>query len=222
MLLGAAFGALILLGFRRTRFPIRPPPPRAGRTCPPRSGATGRSRDRRGLEFCALIWAPEFLERVAGLPRATAAASAGAFSLAMLLGRPAPRPRRRFAAQRLFLGAFLLTLLGFAVYWGSGPQLATVAGLFILGLGVAPLYPLSLGFAIGVAGARRRRERPRHAGRRAGDPLDTRFAWRLGRRGGAALGSPHSPGLVVAALLSLGIARALERRSLACRGGQEA
>ena len=156
VLLGAAFGILILARFRRTTLPD-----------PPQAAAVGGAGLPAAywaywaliaavvaIEFCVLIWAPEFLERVAGLPRAWAAGSAAAFSLAMLLGRvAASRIVRLVPPSRLFLAALLVTVLGFLVYWGIGQPLAVIAGLFVLGLGVAPLYPLALGFAIGAAGA---------------------------------------------------------------------
>jgi len=36
----------------------------------------------------------------------------------------------------LFLGALALVLLGFAVYWGGGAATVSIAGLFLLGLGI--------------------------------------------------------------------------------------
>lgn len=176
------------------------------------------------LEFCVLIWAPEFLERVAGLPRATAAGSAAAFSLAMLIGRAGTsRLVRLVAAPHLFLAALLVIVLGFIVYWRTGQPLAAVAGLFVLGLGVAPLYPLSLGFAVGAAGAR-------------GDTASARVMLAVGLailltpafQGGLAdevglrLAHLMLPGLVAAALLCLVIARALQRRTLTRPGSQGA
>ena len=168
------------------------------------------------LEFCVLIWAPAFLERVAGLPRATAAGSAAAFSLAMLLGRAGTsRLVRLVATPHLFLGALLLAVLGFLVYWGAARPLATIAGLFVLGLGVAPLFPLALGFAVGAAGAQ-------------GDTASARVMLAVGLAilltpaflGGLAdafglrLAHLMLPGLVAVALLCLAIARLLQRRTV--------
>lgn len=156
VLLGAAFGAAILLAFRRTRL------------SDPAAAAASRARLPApywaywvltatvvALEFCVLIWAPEFLERIAGLSRTAAAGSAAAFSLAMLLGRTGSSLLvRRIAPQRLLPAALVVALLGFLMYWGSHQQLSHILGLFVLGLGVSPLYPLSLGFAIGAAEGR--------------------------------------------------------------------
>jgi hypothetical protein len=62
------------------------------------------------LEYCILLWAPEVLERVQGLSRASAAATAAAFSAAMLIGRLSAAPLlRRVSAQRLLLASLALT-----------------------------------------------------------------------------------------------------------------
>ena len=73
----------------------------------------------------------------------------------MLIGRTAgSRLLRHARPQHLFSLALLVAALGFLLYWWAlQPVLATV-GLFVLGLGVALLYPLTLGFAIGAAGDR--------------------------------------------------------------------
>lgn len=156
VLLGAAFGILILARFRGTALPDPPPAAASGRAGLPAAywAYWALIAAVVAIEFCVLIWAPEFLERMAGLPPAWAAGSAAAFSLAMLVGRVgASRIVRLVAPSRLFLAALLVTVLGFLVYWGLGQPLAVIFGLFVLGLGVAPLYPLALGFAIGAAGA---------------------------------------------------------------------
>jgi len=105
------------------------------------------------LEYCTLLWGPEVLERTQGLSRAAAATAAAAFSAAMLTGRLFTAPLlRRLAGRRLFLASLALTLPGFLLYWGARQPALSVVGLFALGLGIAQLYPLALGFAIGVAG----------------------------------------------------------------------
>jgi MFS family permease len=90
-----------------------------------------------------------------------------------------------------------------------------VVGLFVLGLGIAPLYPLSIGFAIEAAS-------PQAAAASA------RFMLAVGLSilsmpallGGLAdevgLRPAHLmvPGLVTVALVCLGIAQLLQRRSL--------
>ena len=88
-----------------------------------------------------------------GLSRASAAAIAAAFSAAMLTGRLFAAPLlRRVSAHRLFLASLALTLPGIALYVGVGQPVVSVIGLVVLGLGTSLLYPLTLGFAMGVAG----------------------------------------------------------------------
>jgi len=172
------------------------------------------------LEFCVLIWAPEFLERVAGLSRATAAASAAAFSLAMLLGRIGTSHLvRRIAAPRIFVAALALTLLGFLAYWGTGHPVAVVAGLFVLGLGVAPLYPLSLGFALGAANERNDTASARVLlAEGLAILLVPTLLGGLADEVGLHLAHLMVPGLALAALLCLAAAGMLRRRTVTLVG----
>ncbi len=128
-----------------------------------------------GLEFCILFWAPAFLERVIGFAPALAATAAAGFPLGALAARIALRVMvRRVALAPLLVAALAAVFLGFLVYWGAGyvagyvaghdlggvapdvapgRQAAAVLGVFVIGLGVGPLYPLSTNFAIGAAPA---------------------------------------------------------------------
>jgi predicted MFS family arabinose efflux permease len=168
------------------------------------------------IEFCVLLWAPTFLERVAGLTPAAAATAAVAFSLAMLLGRTAGSGLVRVvAAPRLCLVALLGVLPAFLLYWAADRPLLTVAGLFLLGLGAAPLYPLTLGLAIGAAGALRAEVASARFMLAVGlailstPALLGTLADRVGLRAAHLI----LPLLVAAALGCLGAARAFERRS---------
>jgi MFS transporter, DHA1 family, inner membrane transport protein len=168
------------------------------------------------IEFCILLWAPEFLGKVTGLPQAHAA-SAAAFALAMLVGRTAGSGVVRYARpQRLFGVALLVAALGFLALLGAGRPALAIAGLFVLGLGVALLYPLTVGFAIGAAGER-------------GDTASARFmlAARLAIASmlvllgaladevGLHLVPLMVPGLVTLALICFVVAQALERSAIA-------
>jgi fucose permease len=162
------------------------------------------------LEYCTLLWGPEVLEHTQGLSRAAAATAAAAFSAAMLTGR-------------LFTASLALTLPGFLLYWGARQPALSVVGLFALGLGIAQLYPLALGFAIGVAG-------------KLGDAASARASLASGV---AILSMPMVlgalanavglqraclllPALTAASGLCFAAARALERRGRAQSGGTPA
>ncbi|MEO7221921.1 MAG: MFS transporter, partial [Devosia sp.] len=83
---------------------------------------------------------------------AMAATAAAGFPLGMLVGRVALGGLvRRVPARRLFAGALVITALGFGLYWGSNHPIVSVVGVFVIGLGIAPLYPLSSSFAVGAA-----------------------------------------------------------------------
>jgi fucose permease len=169
VLFGAAIGIAIALGFRRTRIIEAPHVEHGGTTTPVEQSraplpaaywaywlllVTGC-----GVEFSILFWAPAYLERIVGFAPATAATAAAGFPLGMLLGRIALRFLvRRAALRRLLIIALTLVFIGFVIYWGlsaeiAGPlgRAAAILGVFLIGLGVAPLYPLTTYFAVGAA-----------------------------------------------------------------------
>ncbi|HTT13418.1 MAG TPA: MFS transporter [Burkholderiaceae bacterium] len=162
---GVALGLLVVAGFRRVRLPDSP------LAHVPAHGAltivywTYWATLALGvaIEYCVLLWAPEFLERVAGMSRSAAAVGAGAFMVAMIAGRLAgSRLLSAHPAGRLLRAALLVTLVGFAVYWGLGDASRVsaawaaafaIAGLFLTGVGIAPIYPLTLALAVRSAGS---------------------------------------------------------------------
>ena len=106
------------------------------------------------IEFCILLWSPEFLARIVGLTEAGAAAAAAAFVLAMFVGRVfGSFLARTIDVERLLVAQLAVTLAGFLIYWSFSQPLLAIGGLFVLGLGVSLLFPLTVGLAIGAAGA---------------------------------------------------------------------
>lgn len=106
-----------------------------------------------GVEQSVLVWATEFLARVKGVPVASAAIAAGAFSLGMLVGRLSSSfiLKRIKAARALYLSA-IVTVPAFFLFWSAPNMLVAVVGLFAVGLGCALQYPLTLTKAIVTAG----------------------------------------------------------------------
>jgi fucose permease len=103
-------------------------------------------------EMVIAVWATDFLASVAGLGRSNAALAFTAFPAAMLTGRfLGSRLAGHWSSQMLLLLALLLTLIGFPVFWLSRLPTVNILGLFITGLGIANLYPLTLSIAVGVA-----------------------------------------------------------------------
>ncbi len=104
------------------------------------------------IEWSLIFWGADFLNTVVGLNRTNAVTLMSVFFVAMVGGRFAgSRLTRRLPAANLLLLALALALLGFLLYWLAILPAANVAGLFIAGLGVANLFPMSLSVATGVA-----------------------------------------------------------------------
>ena len=106
------------------------------------------------IEFCVVFYAAELLH-AAGLPLAWAATALTVFYLGELTGRLAgawlTRQRSDRRAQALVAAALAVTAAGFVTFWLSGRSPAALAGLFVTGLGIANLYPLTLGLAMSAA-----------------------------------------------------------------------
>ncbi len=104
------------------------------------------------IEWCMIFWAADFMEKVAGLSKDVAAASVSLFFVASVIGRGAGSAlTRRFATGRLLLIAALIILVGFPLFWLGRTPTLNITGLFLCGLGVANLFPLTLSAAVGVA-----------------------------------------------------------------------
>jgi predicted MFS family arabinose efflux permease len=151
------FLALLALTFYRQAIPDRPPE------------RTAAAEEKRGLplgfwlywivlffitavEMSVVVWATDFLDSVAGLSRTDAVLGYSAFPAAMLIGRFAgSRLTRRSSSLTLLLSALAITLVGFPLFWLTRLPALNILGLFITGLGIANMYPLTLSIAIGLA-----------------------------------------------------------------------
>jgi len=104
------------------------------------------------VEFCMLSWSADYLENSLHMPRINAAQSVSLFLAAMIIGRlTASRLVQRFAVHRVVIASIVVASIGFAAFWTTDTVIIGQAGLFIMGLGVAGLYPLLLSMAMGVA-----------------------------------------------------------------------
>jgi fucose permease len=105
-----------------------------------------------GVEFCLTLWSSDVLRTRAGLGPGAAAAGVTAVVAGMLTGRVAGgRLALRYDPERLLLGAIALAALGFAVFWISTVPVASLAGLYACGLGVALHFPLGIARAIAMS-----------------------------------------------------------------------
>lgn len=105
------------------------------------------------VEYCMLFWCADYLEKVAGLPKALAAQAVSLFLLGMILARlSVGRLLRRFTPSQVVAGSILLAAAGFLLYWSALAPWVPVAGLFITGMGVGNQFPLMVSIALGFVG----------------------------------------------------------------------
>ncbi len=152
---GALYGLLLFLVFRATAIPSGGLPQKTHSRAPlPTAfwaywvvGFTSVS-----AEWCIIFWGGEFLESVVGLSKANAAELMSGFFAAIIIGRiVGSRLTRKFSSKQLLTGAIATVCLGFPIFWLARIAAFNVAGLFIAGLGVANLFPLTLAAASNVA-----------------------------------------------------------------------
>lgn len=105
------------------------------------------------MEWCMAFWGAEFMENSTGLGRAAASGAMSVFFGAVVVGRIiGSRLTRAYESTDLLLGALALVGIGFPLFWLSSSIPVTLFGLFVAGLGIANLFPLTASVALGVAG----------------------------------------------------------------------
>lgn len=104
------------------------------------------------VEFCLVYFGAELLTGT-GLRTAQAATAMSGFYLGILGGRTAAGwlTRRAGRAVPLLWASLAVTAAGFLLFWLAGRPVPAIAGLFVCGLGVANLYPLSLAITLAAA-----------------------------------------------------------------------
>lgn len=104
------------------------------------------------VEFCMVFWSADYIEQVLGLIKADAARSVSVFLAAMIVGRAfGSRVVQRFSTRAVVLVAIVIATIGFLIFWMGTNLIFSLSGLFLVGLGVASLYPLILSLAISAA-----------------------------------------------------------------------
>jgi MFS family permease len=104
------------------------------------------------IEFCVVFYAAQLLH-AAGLPVDRAASMLTFFYGGELAGRLSGAALTRGGAawrgpRALTAASLAVALAGFLVFWLSGASPIALAGLLVTGLGVANLYPLTLGLTM--------------------------------------------------------------------------
>jgi fucose permease len=103
------------------------------------------------VEWCVIFWGADFLENSAGLSRVNASTLMSVFFLAMVIGRfTGSRLTHSRPVTTLLPAAVGLAMMGFFSFWLAPLAVINVAGLFMAGLGIANLFPLTLSAASGV------------------------------------------------------------------------
>jgi predicted MFS family arabinose efflux permease len=105
------------------------------------------------VEFCVVYFGAELLSASDGLAAGTAATAMAVFYAGILAGRAggAGLTGRAGIAARLVWISLALTAAGFGAFWLSHRPAIALTGLFVTGLGIANLYPLSLALAMQAA-----------------------------------------------------------------------
>lgn len=104
------------------------------------------------VEGGLIFWGAEYLVGAVGMTNESASASMSAFFIASLVGRIGGSVFARwFASGRLLLGAALITLAGFPLFWLGQSAPVNLLGLFIAGVGVSNLFPLTMAAATTAA-----------------------------------------------------------------------
>jgi fucose permease len=105
-----------------------------------------------GAEWSVVYWGASFLASDSPLSKADAATAMAAFFLAMLIGRVIGSRLTRAIPGLLMLAASLvIALVGFPLFWLAPLPFVRVVGLFVVGLGLANVYPLGVALATGAA-----------------------------------------------------------------------
>jgi MFS family permease len=104
------------------------------------------------VEFCLIYFGAEVLTST-GLRTAQAATAMSGFYLGILGGRVggAYLTRRAGRAVPLLWTSLAVTAAGFGLFWLAAEPAVAIGGLFLCGLGVANLYPLSLALTLAAA-----------------------------------------------------------------------
>jgi MFS family permease len=101
------------------------------------------------VEFCPIYFGAELLTGT-GLRAAQAATAMSVFYLGILTGRAGGvrLTRRAGRAVPLLWASLATTGAGFLFFWLAASPAPAIAGLFLCGLGIANLYPLSLALTL--------------------------------------------------------------------------
>ncbi|MEA4810970.1 MAG: MFS transporter [Anaerolineaceae bacterium] len=109
------------------------------------------------IEFCTIYWSAEYLRKTFALEQALATQFVSLFLLGMVFGRfVGGKLVEKLKLRSVLAGSIAVGILGFALYWLQPQTTLALIGLFLLGLGVAMLYPIILALELEVAGPQKK------------------------------------------------------------------
>jgi cyanate permease len=114
------------------------------------------------IEFCLVYFGPQMLLDT-GLSPAAAGAALSSNLLGILIGRllGARLTRRPGRSVALLYASLAITGAGFVLFWLTDQPALAIPGLFLCGVGIANLYPLSLALTLDAARGREDRANAR-------------------------------------------------------------
>jgi fucose permease len=103
-------------------------------------------------EWSTAFWSADYLTYKLAISKAAAAAAVGAFFVGMVCGRfSGSRLVRWHTATRLLAISGFISVVGFLLFWLGNTSIVNITGLFLTGLGIANMYPLSFAAAVAAA-----------------------------------------------------------------------
>lgn len=104
------------------------------------------------VEWSMVFWSTEFMISARGMSKVDAALVVGIFAGVGVLGRViSSQLTRRMPPLTILLIALGFCAAGFPLFWLSSLTWLSVAGLWLMNLGVANLFPLAMTLAVGSA-----------------------------------------------------------------------
>lgn len=103
------------------------------------------------IEWSFVYWGSDFLNKEVGFSTSSAAIAMASFFVAMAVGRIAgSRLARKFDSFDMMVWAFVISAVGFPIFWLSGTPPLSILGLILVGLGISNVYPLIAAIATGL------------------------------------------------------------------------
>jgi len=99
-----------------------------------------------------IFWSADYLEQILGMVKANAAQSVSLFTAAMIAGRIiGSRIVQHFSPRVMITISVLIAGIGFLLFWLTHRPLIGLSGLFLVGFGIANLYPFIISLTIDAA-----------------------------------------------------------------------